>query len=526
MCVTVCHFFVMDESKHESSTKFVVVTGGVVSGLGKGITVSALGAALQSSLGVKVTAMKIDPYLNVDASTLSPSEHGEVFVTEDGGETDLDLGNYERFLGQSLTESHQLTTGKVMASLLDKERALHFDGKTVQQVPHMRNAVVQWAMDNGRGSDIALIEVGGTVGDDESRVFCHAMRHLATLVPTVFIHLTYVLCLGKEHKTKPTQHSVAALRGLGIIPDVIVLRSERKLEEAILTKVHDMCATSRKTKVVGLETVDDIWYIPDYLFDAGLVATVADKLGLPATGRRPDPIWSNSALALKHCDAQAVRVAVVSKYLAQGDAYNSLRAALKHCCTRLVRSYRVCIEWVDAEEDHDFSPYHGILVPGGFGTRGIKGKLRAIQFAREHNVPFLGICLGAQLAIVDAARISGRSRASSTEFDPHTPDPVVTKMSEGRSMRVGCHDITTTKGSLMSSLYGDTCRERFRHRYGAKDVAGISVTARSGEWVAAVERQDLAFFLGIQFHPEFRSSIWEPAPTLLAFVQASAGLVL
>jgi CTP synthase len=536
--------------------KYIFVTGGVVSSLGKGIATSSIGALLRAR-GYAVTAVKIDPYINVDAGTMRPYEHGEVFVTDDGAETDLDIGTYERFLDVDLSRGNNITTGQIYQSVIEKERRGAYLSQTVQVIPHVTDEIKQRIIDAGErvGAELVLVEVGGTVGDIESLPFLEAIRQLRFEMGrenTLYLHVTLLPYLGtsEEYKTKPTQHSVATLRGVGIQPDGIILRSKTPVPEEARRKIA-LFTNVEADAVFNAFDADFVYAVPEMLEQQTIGRFIERMLGL----ERVTPelrVWQEAVRVLRQ-PARDVTIAVVGKYVAMPDAYLSLMEALKHA--GIANDARVTIEWVNAEAlvEADLTPlkeFDGILVPGGFGVRGIEGKVRAAQVAREHAVPYLGICLGMQVAVIEFARhVAELEAANSTEFDPYTPHPVIDLMPEqleladmGGTMRLGSWPMQVTGGTLLSELYDPAptthgiVYERHRHRYEVNPAyvdrlkrAGLSVSgitpgmAGRGEGlVEAIEIASHPFFLGVQSHPEFRSRLMRPSPPFRGFIRAAA----
>jgi CTP synthase len=525
--------------------KFIFITGGVVSGLGKGITAAALGVLLKAR-GLAVTAMKFDPYVNVDAGTMNPLQHGEVFVTADGGETDLDLGHYERFLNVELGRVHNVTTGDIYQTVIARERRGEFLGSTVQVVPHITDEIKSriWQVAQAGAPQVVVAEVGGTVGDIESLPFLEAIRQFAIDVGkehVLFVHVTLVphLSISGEAKTKPTQHSVAELRSRGIQPDVIVCRSQLPLGREVLDKVARFCSVAPEAAIPNPD-VPTIYQVPLDLEEAGLGRVVTRQLGLDNLTPGLEP-WRRLVERVRE-PAGEIRVALVGKYVRLHDAYLSVQEALVHAAAH----HRVGLNvlWVDAGELKDAATAQkvlrdsdGILVPGGFGIRGIAGKLLALQYAREYKVPCLGICLGLQCMVVEFARhVLGLEGADSTEFDAHCPHPVVDIMSEqktrvnlGGTMRLGNFLCRLTPGSLAARAYGKSgVEERHRHRYEVNNRyvedmrrAGL-VPSGSFPQAGLVEIMELSghpWYVGTQFHPEFRSRPHLPHPLFVHFLQ-------
>lgn len=525
--------------------KYIIVTGGVMSGLGKGITAASTCRLLQS-LGFKVTAIKIDPYLNVDAGTISPFEHGEVFVTEDGGEIDLDMGHYERFLDVNLTKNHNITTGQIYGEVIEKERAGDYLGRTVQIIPHVTDVIKDRIKKVARESEVeaCLVEIGGTVGDIESMPFLEAARQLRLEEGdknVMFVHVTLIPALSVvgEQKTKPTQHSVKELRGLGITPDAIVCRAEKPVGEDVKRKISLFCDVSERA-VVSAHDVENIYEIPLLLEKEGLSDIIVQKLALKP--RRKDLTdWRKIVEGMSGARGR-VKIAMVGKYAKFADTYMSVNEALKHAGG--VLGYAVDIDWIEAEifeEDPEklklLSDYGGVLVPGGFGTRGAEGKIAAINYARVNKIPFLGLCFGFQLAAVEFARnVTGLSRANSTEVDPDTPHPVIDLLPEqreiekkGGTMRLGFGDVILSTGTRAFEIYGVKCvRERHRHRYEVNPKyfkkltgAGLVLSGRSPNGkIEILELHDRPY-IATQFHPEFKSRPGKPSPVFGWLVEAS-----
>jgi CTP synthase len=525
--------------------RFVIVTGGVLSGLGKGITASSIGRLLKCR-GLDVTAVKIDPYVNIDAGTMNPIEHGEVFVLDDGWEVDLDLGNYERFLDTSLGKDNNLTTGRVYQSVVDAERRGDYLGKTVQIVPHVTDEIKDHVVGVGEesGADVVLVELGGTVGDIESAPFLEAMRQLHLDHGddrVVFLHTTLVpvLSVVGEQKTKPTQHSVKELRAIGIEPDMIVGRSENPLEDKTKEKIALFCDVEEEA-VVSAHDADTVYGVPQILEEQSVDDWLVDRLNLDA-----DDLdlarWRDYVDRIRNPQDRCT-VAVVGKYTDLSDSYLSITEAFTHAGAELEAG--VDVRWVDAETDGEalenrLQGVDGILVPGGFGERGAEGKIEAIRHARTHRVPFLGICFGFQLAVVEFARhVLGHEGAHSTEIREDTPDPVVDLLPEqkeiedkGGTMRLGSSPVHLEEKSEVHRLYGETTiHERHRHRYEVNpeyiddlEAAGLRFTGRdpTGRRMEVAEIDDHPFFVGSQFHPEFRSRPMNPAPLFRGLVEAT-----
>jgi CTP synthase len=518
--------------------KFIFVTGGVMSGLGKGITAASTGRLLANA-GFDVTAVKIDPYLNVDAGTMNPFQHGEVYVLKDGGEVDLDLGNYERFLDIDMTFDHNVTTGKVYREVIEKERAGDYLGKTVQIIPHITDDIKRRIREAAEGSDVCIVEVGGTVGDIEGMPYLEALRQFAHEEDDddlLFAHVTLVpYSKNGEQKTKPTQHSVKELRSIGLQPDVLVGRCEDPLDPETREKIALFCDVPTDA-VFSNPDVEDIYRVPLVVEDEGLDEYVMDHLALAGEALpadRRDSTWREQVTREKTGE---VNVALVGKYGLE-DAYISIHESLKHA--GLERGIEVDREWIHAEEladghDGQLDGIDGVIVPGGFGSRGTEGKIEAIRYCREEDVPFLGLCLGFQLAVVEYARnVLGLAGAHSAELDEGTPHPVIDILPEqkemedmGGTMRLGAHTTDIAPGTLAHRLYGaDSCTERHRHRYEVNpeyipdlENAGMVFSGTSGNRMEILELPDHPYFLGTQFHPEFRSRPTRPSPPFVGFL--------
>ena len=530
---------------HKISVKYVVVTGGVISGLGKGIATASLGKILQSK-GIRVTAIKIDPYLNVDAGTMNPFEHGEIFVTEDGGEIDQDMGHYERFLNLNLTKEHNITTGQVYKQVIEAERRGEYLGKTVQIIPHITDAIKERIRRVAKQSDaeVCMVEIGGTVGDIEGMPFLEAVRQLRLEEgPTnvVFVHVTLVPSLEVvgEQKTKPTQHSVRLLMEAGITPDLLLCRCRIPLAPEARRKISLFCNVP-ESAVFSAVDAEIIYEVPLLLEREGVGERLLERLGLRARGGDLSD-WARMVERAKQA-RERVRVAMVGKYVKIADTYLSINEALKHAAASLGVS--VEINWIEAEnlEAGDVSAlrgYQGIVIPGGFGARGVEGKIKAIQFARERRVPFLGLCFGFQLSVVEFARnVLGLRRANSAEVDPETPHPVIDLLPEqkkvkelGGTMRLGAHEIVIARGTKAYSIYRATLiRERHRHRYEVnprylprlkKGGLVFSGKSKDGRRMEILELPGHPFFLATQFHPEFTSRLERPSPVFLAFLESA-----
>lgn len=525
--------------------KFIFVTGGVVSSLGKGITAASLGRLLKSR-GVKVSILKLDPYINVDPGTMSPYQHGEVFVTDDGAETDLDLGHYERFIDENLTKNNNVTTGKIYWSVITKERKGDYLGGTVQVIPHITNEIKERIFRVARETqaEVVLVEVGGTVGDIESLPFLEAIRQIKTDVgigDVMYIHVTLVPYIGAsaELKTKPTQHSVKELRSIGIQPDVIVCRSERPLSDDLKGKIALFCDIKKEAVIPNMDA-STIYEVPLLLEEAGLDQIVLNRLNIQCQDRDLKE-WREMVARMKSPKKRAT-VAIVGKYVSLPDAYLSVAEAVRHGA--IAHEAGVTIKWVDSEklESGDVAKtlgdVDGILVPGGFGNRGIEGKIMAIRYARENKIPYLGLCLGMQCAVMEFARnVAGMAGANSTEFDPHTPYPIIDLLPEqkeveemGGTMRLGLDPVRLVPGTRAYQVYQDELiYERHRHRYevnnefiGKLKEKGIVVSGYlpDRQLVEIVELPDHPWFVATQFHPEFKSRPLRPQPLFRDFMGA------
>jgi len=526
-------------------TKYVFVTGGVVSGLGKGITAASLGRLLKMR-GYKVASQKLDPYMNVDPGTMSPYQHGEVFVTEDGAETDLDLGHYERFIDENLNKYSNLTSGKTYWNVLNRERQGEYLGQTVQVIPHITEEIKHFIYMGAKSSDadVLITEIGGTTGDIESQPFLEAIRQVSLekgQENCLFIHVTLVPYLSgsNELKSKPTQHSVKELRSLGIAPDIIVARADHPLSEDIKNKIALFCNV-KKDCVIENNTLDILYEAPLMLHNFGLDTVVCRELGLD--DKKPDmKDWEDMVHTIQNL-SDHVKVAIVGKYVALHDAYLSVREALYH--GGYANDAHVDIEWIDSEKitpenvESTLSGLDGILVPGGFGDRGIEGKILACQYAREHNIPYLGLCLGMQIAAIEFARdVCGLESANSGEFDPQGKQLVIDLMEEqmsvhrkGGTMRLGAYPCKVKKGTMLYQAYGqEEVAERHRHRFefnnAYRDLMeenGLVFcgTSPDEEIVEAIEFPGNKFHVGVQFHPEFKSRPNKPHPLFREFVKA------
>lgn len=538
-------------------TKFVFVTGGVVSSLGKGIAAASLAAILESR-GLNVTMLKLDPYINVDPGTMSPFQHGEVFVTDDGAETDLDLGHYERFISTRMRKINNFTTGQIYESVIRKERRGEYLGKTVQVIPHITNEIQSFIYRGAAGHDIAIVEIGGTVGDIESLPFLEAARQLSLRAGrnmSAFIHLTLVPFINSagELKTKPTQHSVQKLREIGISPHALLCRADRPIPQDERAKIS-LFSNVPEDAVISVWDVDTIYKIPNLLHDQGLDAIICRELNIS-----PPPanlsVWNHLVYAIDHPEKE-VSICMVGKYVDLIESYKSLIEALRHA--GIHTKSRVNIDYRDSEDIEKngtagLEKYDAILVPGGFGVRGVEGKIKAAQFARENKIPYLGICLGMQVALIEFARhVAGFTHANSTEFDPNTDQPVVALITEwrnhdgkiekrseesdlGGTMRLGAQTCAIEPGTLASEIYGNVVTERHRHRYEANNhylnrikEAGLVVSATTPNEklceIMELPREGKnahPWFMGVQYHPEFKSTPRDGHPLFTAFINAA-----
>ncbi len=524
--------------------KYIFITGGVVSSLGKGIAASSVGCLLESR-GFKVSIQKLDPYINVDPGTMSPFQHGEVFVTEDGAETDLDLGHYERFTSQISSRGNNYTAGRIYLQVIEKERKGDYLGGTVQVVPHITNEIKTAIREKAKDVDVSIIEIGGTVGDIESLPFLEAIRQLQLdegQANTLFIHLTLVPYIRASHelKTKPTQHSVKELLSIGIQPDILLCRTEHPLPMDMKAKIALFCNV-REEAVITARDVEHVYEVPLYFADEGLDYIILKYLGLPLNERKLEK-WENFVSKLKHPD-DSVRIGIVGKYIKYEDSYKSLKEAL--IIGGVANNLMVELKWIEAEDiekegpSSQLSDVDGILVPGGFGERGIDGKVIAITYAREKRIPFFGICLGMQLATIEYARnVLDISDAHSTEFEKGTKNPIFYKLRDllqdetyGGNMRLGAYECVLKEGSFAEKSYGvKRVFERHRHRYefnpAYKDLLeqkGMAITGISpdNKFIEIVEIKDHPWFLGCQFHPEFKSKPLNPHPLFREFIKAS-----
>jgi CTP synthase len=533
--------------------RYIFITGGVVSSLGKGLASAALGALLQAR-GFSVRLRKLDPYLNVDPGTMSPYQHGEVYVTDDGAETDLDLGHYERFTGRPATRQDNITTGRIYQEILQKERRGDYLGATIQVIPHVTNAIKDFILEGNEGFDFVLCEIGGTVGDIESLPFLEAIRQIKNELPrnhAAYIHVTLLPFIPSagELKTKPTQHSVSELRSIGIQPDILLCRTDREIPREERRKLSLFCNV-RESAVVEARDVDNIYAVPAAYHAAGLDREILATFGVERA-KAPDLGRWQDIEERMHNPEGDVTIAIVGKYTGLKDAYKSLIEALTH--GGIANKVKVNLDWIESEifENEDPAPFlehvHGILVPGGFGQRGAEGKIRAARFARERNVPYFGICFGMQMAVIEAARnLAGIEGANSTEFGP-TPEPVVGLLTEwmkgndrerrqlggnlGGTMRLGAYPAHLEKGSRVADIYGASdISERHRHRYevntGYKarlEDKGMRFSGMSPDGLLPeiIEYPEHAWFVGVQFHPELKSRPFEPHPLFASFVGAA-----
>ena len=526
-------------------TKYIFVTGGVVSGLGKGITAASLGRLLKAR-GLKVAAQKLDPYINVDPGTMSPYQHGEVYVTEDGAETDLDLGHYERFIDENLNHYSNLTTGKVYWNVLNKERRGEYLGSTVQVIPHITNEIKEFVYRVGKktDADVVITEIGGTIGDIESQPFLEAVRQISLEVGKencMFIHVTLVPFLrgSDEHKSKPTQHSVRELQGMGVKPDIVVLRCDEPLEDSIFQKISLFCNVKPDCVIENI-TLPNLYEAPLMLEKQNFSGIVCRELGLKT--QEPELAeWQELVQRIYHLK-RSVTIGLVGKYVQLHDAYLSVAEALRHAGYAL--DSEVTIRWIDSETltpdtyEGTLSDLDGILVPGGFGSRGIEGMILAAKYARERGVPYFGICLGMQIMVIEYARQAGLRDANSGEFDAATPNKVIDFMpgqsdevAKGGTLRLGAYPCQIAPGTTMERCYGTTeISERHRHRYEFNNdyreyltKAGLTLSGTSpdGRLVETVELTDRPFHVGVQYHPEFKSRPNKPHPLFRGFIAAS-----
>ena len=522
-------------------TKYIFVTGGVVSGLGKGITSASLGNLLKAR-GLSIVNQKLDPYINVDPDTMNPFQHGEVFVTEDGATTDLDLGHYERFTGVNLRKDANVTTGSIYRKVIERERKGDYLGATVQVIPHITDEIKRRIKGISNEVDVQITEIGGTVGDIEILPFLEAARQIRKEFGqenVMFVHVTLVPFIGPstELKTKPTQHSVSMLRSYGISPDLIVLRSEQELTDEIKSKVSLFCDVSFEN-VINAPDLDDIYDVPIKMYEEGLDAAVDKRLALNSDS--PDLSRWNEMLSLKKGVNKNVKIAILGKYFGLPDSYMSVVEALKHSC--LQNKVNLDLVWIDADnyEIEDLKNLNGVVVPGGFGYRGIEGKIGAIEYLRKNKIPFLGICLGLQCAVIEFARnVCGISDANSTEFSQTTKNPVIDLLPNqdleaddvGASMRLGTYPCKIQPDTMAKDVYNnEIIYERHRHRYEVNnkfrnelESKGLVFSGLSPDedLVEMIELKDHPYFVASQFHPEFKSRPWDPAPMFNSFIAAS-----
>lgn len=534
-------------------TKYIFVTGGVLSSLGKGIAAASIGTLLKNS-GLNIGILKADPYINVDPGTMSPFEHGEVFVTDDGAETDLDLGHYERFLDESLTQSNNFTTGRVYQSVIEKERRGEYLGKTIQVIPHIVDEIKDRIKNAGKDKDILIVEIGGTVGDIEGLPFLEAIRALKLEVGknnAMNIHLTLVpfIKAAGELKTKPTQHSVGELRRIGISPDMIICRSEKSLDKELKNKIAISCGVEKNCVIESIDAAS-IYQIPLNFLKQDILSAIANILDLK--NLKPDMENWNNLVKRVIAPSNEVKIAFVGKYIDLKESYKSLTEALIHAGATL--DTKVNIKWIDSEKLQnldsleDLKDVNGILVAGGFGYRGVEGKIKAINYAREHNIPFLGICLGMQLALIEFARnVLKLKDANSSEFDEKCQNPIVYLIDEfidssgtkqirtsktplGGTMRLGSYECEIKKDSLLSKIYHNakSVKERHRHRYEANpkykkmyEDKGLIISGENKGLIEAIELKNHPFFLAVQFHPEFTSRLENANPVICGFIKAA-----
>lgn len=528
-----------------AATKYIFVTGGVLSGLGKGITAASIGNVLKAR-GYKVTLQKCDPYLNVDAGTLNPREHGECFVTKDGAETDLDLGHYERFIDEELTQASSVMSGRVLRKVIDDERAGLYHGGCVQIIPHLTNAIQEFIDAASGDAEVHIVEIGGTVGDLESQSFIEAIREFGLrhgLQNCAYVHVVYMPYLGasKETKTKPAQNAVRDLRSMGISPDVLVARSEEPADPAVKSKLSLFCGVAENA-IALLPNAKSIYQVPLTIEDSGIADVLCSRLGLPVGKSNLAPWRDMVARSMKQFDT-TIRVGVVAKYMDNQDTYMCVFEALR--AASWWHEANISIEWIDAQKlesdkniQETLQRYDGIVVPGGFGSRGVEGKIMAAQHAFKSKIPYLGLCLGMQMAVVAAARNAGLAKATSAELDPKSPDLVIHTMqgqagkeNTGGTMRLGDYPCILKDGSKVAKLYqAKTITERHRHRYECNndyvkkyEKWGISASGLSpdGSLVEIIEATDHPFFVASQFHPEFKSRPNRPHPLFSGFITAS-----
>ena len=534
-------------------TKYIFITGGVLSSLGKGIAAASIATLLKNS-GLKVSVLKADPYINVDPGTMSPLEHGEVFVTDDGAETDLDLGHYERFLDESLSQDNNFTTGRVYSSVIEKERRGDYLGKTIQVIPHIVGEIVDRIKKAGEGKDVLIVEIGGTVGDIEGLPFLEAIRALRVEVGkkrALNIHLTLVpfIKVAGELKTKPTQHSVGELRRIGITPDIIICRSEMPLNRELKDKIAASCGVEKNCVIESLDSAS-IYQIPLSFLKQDILTPIAENLGFSEL--KPDMAKWDSLVKRIIAPTNETTIAFVGKYIDLKESYKSLTEGIIHAGANL--DARVNLRWIDSEKIEEnnvnelLKDVDGILVAGGFGERGVLGKMQAIKFARENKIPYLGICLGMQLALIEFARdVLGLEDANSMEFDKECKNPIIYLIDSfidahgkkqirthtsplGGTMRLGAYNCDIKPKTLLSEIYGNakSVKERHRHRYEANpkykeifEKNGLLVSGESDGLIEAIELKGHPWFVGVQCHPEFTSRLTKPNPVILGFIKAS-----
>lgn len=526
------------------TTKYIFVTGGVLSGLGKGITAASIGAILKAR-GYKVNIQKCDPYFNVDAGTLNPAEHGEVFVTADGAETDLDLGHYERFLDINLTAYSSAMSGRIFKQVIEDERAGKYLGKTVQIIPHVTDAMQQTIIDASKGFDIHIVEIGGTVGDYESTAFIEAIRQIKSRVGhnnVLYVHVVYLPFLetSQEIKSKPAQNAVRDLREAGIQPDLLVARADHEVSNNIIKKLS-LFTDVAEAAVIPMQTAETVYQVPRYIENLGIGKLVAGHLGL--IDKKPNlKVWDDLVQSIFTKKQSSLRIGLVAKYLDHQDTYMSVIEAVKAASWRL--NYDVHLVWIDAEKITDknvaakLKNINGVIIPGGFGGRGIEGKIAAAKYALKYNLPYFGLCLGLQVAVIAAARNEGLAKANSTEFDPDTPNPIIDLMesqkaltTKGGNMRLGNYECILDKNSKVAKLYqSHRIIERHRHRFEFNSkynnilaAQGINVVGRNPQTGLAevIESNKNTFYIATQYHPEFTSRPCKPHPLFLGFLKAA-----
>jgi CTP synthase len=533
-------------ARARANTKYVFVTGGVLSGVGKGISAASIGTILKAR-GLTVNIQKCDPYLNVDAGLLNPREHGEVFVTKDGAETDLDLGHYERFLDEELTQPSSLMSGRVLQKVIQDERDGKYQGEDVQIIPHLTAAIQKFIEDAAKGFDVHIVEIGGTVGDIESLSFLEAIRELSVklgLGNSIFVHVVYIPYLGTSHefKTKPAQNSVMELRSLGIVPDILMLRSEAKPTKSVVPKLR-LFTGVEENAIVLLPNAKTIYQVPLTLEDSNIADVIISHLGLRHSPRPDMKAWHRVVRSALNNYRKTIRVGVIAKYVDNQDTYMSVFEALRSAAW--ANETNIDIEWIKAEklskdtkEQEKLKGLDGIVVPGGFGKRGIEGKIFAANYALDNKIPYLGLCLGLQIALITAARRAGLKTANSTEFDAGTSDPVVSTMAEqigkentGGTMRLGDYVCVLERGTIARKIYGQPeITERHRHRYEANNKYrdnyedwGIKISGLSpdGNLVEMIEAIGHPYFVATQAHPEFRSRPDRPHPMFNGLIKAA-----